>query len=99
MPPKPSTRRSAPKEDKKEDKPTTPEPEVKTRTRGRQQDKSPTKDDPPSKKIKPDDIDGSDLKKSKTEPKRTRSDLSATKKADDSPVKPAAKEDAKQPAK
>ena len=56
MPPKPSTRKSAPKEDKKEDKPTTPEPEVKTRTRGRQLDKSPVKDDEPSKKIKPDDI-------------------------------------------
>jgi hypothetical protein len=91
MPPKASTRKSAPKEDKKEDKTVTPEPEIKTRTRGRQLDKSTPKDEEPTKKIKTDDVDNSDLKKSKTEPKRTRSDLSASKKPDDSPVKPAAK--------
>ena len=91
MPPKASTRRSAPKEDKISDKPAPPEPEVKTRIRGRQLDKSDPKDEEPSKKVKADDTDNGDLKKSKTEPKRTRSDLSASKKADDSPVKPAAK--------
>lgn len=40
MPPKANTRRSAPKEDKKDDKPAPPEPEAKTRTRGRQLDKA-----------------------------------------------------------
>lgn len=91
MPPKASTRRSAPKEDKIADKSAPPEPQGKTRTRGRQLDKSDPKDEAPSKKIKADDADDGDLKRSKTEPKRTRSDLSASKKADDSPVKPAAK--------
>lgn len=87
MPPKTSTRRSAPKEDNTPP----PQPEIKTRTRGRQLASSPSKDDEPSKKIKTDDTNGGDIKKSKTEPKRTSSNLSATKKADDSPVKPAAK--------
>lgn len=91
MPPKANTRRSAHKEDKKEDKPVPPEPEVKTRTRGRQLDKAAEKDESPSKKVKPDDADNSGLKKSKTEPKKTRSDLSATKKDDSPPPKPAAK--------
>jgi hypothetical protein len=91
MPPKANTRRSAPKEDKKEDKPVPPEPEIKTRTRGRQLDKSAEKDEVATKKIKADEDDTNVLKKSKTEPKRTRSDLSATKKVDDSPVKPASK--------
>lgn len=89
MPPK---RRSAVKEDKKEDKSVSPEPEIKTRTRGRQlNNKSPVKDEEPAKKVKQDDVDNNNIKKSKTEPKKTRSDLSASKKPDDSPVKPAAK--------
>ena len=81
MPPKASTRRSAPKVEDKEDKPIQKDEEPKTRTRGRQLDKSASKDVEPAKKIK---LNDEDAQKSKTEPKKTRSkDLSASKKKDD----------------
>lgn len=98
MPPKASTRRSALKEDKKDDVPVQPEPEVKTRpTRGKAADKSAPKDVEPAKKVKPDEVAED---KAKSAPKRTRSgDLSASKKEDPptktSPAKIVAKEAAK----
>lgn len=99
MPPKASTRRSAAKDDKKDDSPVKPYPEVKTRpTRGRAADKSAPKDMEPAKKVKADDVVADD--KAKSAPKKTRSgDLSASKKDDPpaktSPAKVVAKEAAK----
>lgn len=99
MPPKASTRRSAPKDDKKDDSPVLPEPEAKARpTRGRVADKSAPKDVEPAKKVKADEVVVED--KAKSAPKKTRSgDLSASKKDDPpaktSPAKVAAKEAAK----